>query len=226
VAGVVGDDFPGQGGGGAGFDQGLEVVQGEGQAQGGGDLEVGGVAVGAADRARCDVGVDLVEEGGEGLEGGAGVGVGGFVEMGREGDEGAAGLDREVDRDAEVGALRVGAEVPLVTLEAPPEELADRVLELLVAEALGLLDRGAAVGVGGEEGRVGDDAVEGTGDRAGALHLLAADLQCRHRRPREAEGAQSALGDDRHQVDALVVDPLEVQHQRRGGGWVRRRYDI
>ena len=60
-------------------------------------------------------------------------------------------------------------------------------LQLLVAEALGLLDRGALLGVGGEERRLGPQPVELAGDLARALDLVAVDLQRRHGDAGEAE---------------------------------------
>ena len=51
----------------------------------------------------------------------------------------------------ELGAFRVAAQRRLVALDRPPEDLAHRGLQLLVAEALGLLDRRPLLGVGREE---------------------------------------------------------------------------
>ena len=53
-------------------------------------------------------------------------------------------------------------------------------LQLLVAEALGLLDRGPLLRVGGEERRLGPQPLELAGDLARALDLVAVDLQRRH----------------------------------------------
>ena len=69
VAGVVGDDPLRELGGGAALDRRAEVGHGHHQADAGGDLEVGGVRLGAADRAGGDQLVDPVEQRGQGARG-------------------------------------------------------------------------------------------------------------------------------------------------------------
>ena len=132
MAGVVRDELVGQGGGGAGFDQGLQVVEGERQADRRRDLEVGGVRDLAADRAVGDVGVDAVEEVGQRRQGGAGGGVVGFVEAGREGDQGAAdkvyaGMTPLSADDVAMlveQVLRLPAHININTLEVMPVQQA------------------------------------------------------------------------------------------------------
>jgi dihydrofolate reductase len=165
VARVVRDEALRQLAGRPVLDRRAEVGHRHRQTDRGRDLEVGGVRRLAADRPRGNQGVDPVEHRGEGAEGGDRVVVGGFVEAGREGHDRRRRLHREPDREPDLGALRVAPQRLLVVLHPPPEDLADRVLQILVAEALGLLDRGAGGRVGGEEGRLGDEAVEGAGDR-------------------------------------------------------------
>ena len=80
------------------------------------------------------------------------------------GDDRRRGLNREADRDAEPGALGVAAKRCAVLAQRPPEDLAHRMLEVLVAEPLGLLDRDPLGGVRGKQRRVGHELVELAGD--------------------------------------------------------------
>jgi hypothetical protein len=96
-------------------------------------------------------------------------------------------------------------------------------LQVIVRPALGLLDLGPELGTVWKQRRLGPEAVEGPGDLARALDPLAVELQRRHRDTRKAHRAQRCLGDHGHQIDALVLDSLAVEHHRRrprrmGGG--------
>ena len=147
---------------------------------------VAGVQLIAAENACGDPVVDALEHPRECCEVGTDVVVCRLVEARRERDERLAGLHRETDRNAESCALGVGRERMAIAAQRVPEDAPRHALKVLVAPRLGRLDLRAGRRIGGEEGRVGLNAVELTGDLARALDLAIVELERRHRDAVEA----------------------------------------
>ncbi len=135
------------------------------------------------------------------------------------GDDGRGRRDGHPVRDADLRAVEVGAKRRAVALDRVPEDPPDSVLEDLVAPALRVLDLDALRRVGGEERRVGLDLVERLRDLARARDPPAVDPERRDGDAREAHDLEDAAADHGHEVAALVVDPLVLEHApRRHGG--------
>src|SRR4029453_7629244 len=101
-----------------------------------------------------------------------------------------------------------------------------KVLEVLLAPALRLLDLDPLLGIGRKERRVRRWVLERPRDRPRVLQLQPVDLHRRDRASPEATGAQQGRVQTWQQRYRLVGDSLPFQHQADGMRWRRRRNPV
>ena len=131
----------------------MQVLHREQQADAGGDLVVGDVALGPAERALGDQLVHVLDQPRERGEVAAHVLVGRLVEVRRQRDDRQRRAARDRHRHAGPGALEEGGDRRVVLLQRRPGEPPRNRLQHLVAPRLGGLDGGAALGVGRQQRR-------------------------------------------------------------------------
>src|SRR5690606_14526258 len=119
-----------------------------------GDLQIGRGRFIPAQHSFGDPGIEAVEHPGKGGYRRMDVLGGRTVVAHRGGDDWAARLDCQPDRQAEARTFAVTAHRFAIVLEGPPDRLTDRVLKADIAEPFDLFDRCSSYGVGRVEGRL------------------------------------------------------------------------
>jgi hypothetical protein len=116
--------------------------------------------------------------------------IGGSTGSGIEGDEGACDLRRDTMRHPDLCALQVADESAAVLAGGPEEDLSDPLLELVVAEALGLLHDPSPLRIVRKQRGCGLRPLELASDRPRALHPATINPRCGHGHVGESESLE------------------------------------
>src|SRR5947207_7010230 len=195
------------------LDRRSEIIEAHGQAQARGDLQVGHVRGLAPEDALLYPVVDSLEHPGEGGDRTADVVVCGSAGPGIDRDKGTCDPRRDSMRHPDICALEIADKSAAVLAGGPEEDLSDLLLELLVAEALGLLHGSSALCIVRKQPGFRLAALELAGDRLRSLHPLTIDLACGHGHVGESESLEHDPRDDRQKIGPLVVDSLVIEQQ-------------
>lgn len=124
-----------------------------------------------------------------------------------------------------MGLRRVALHRPGGAQEADVEDPANRALQNLVAEALGLQHALTRAWLRRQQRWVGRDLVQATHDRSRADHPVAVEAQAGNGDASVEDRPRQKLSQRQH-VDTLVGDALQAQRDLDGGARMRRRHRV